>query len=129
MNDYTTEIFNSVREGLTASRPALFVTAGPVTGEDIKLPAMRVTFSFAGEAEADSSGEEVWTETVVEAEAFSGTSAFEARSIIGETDRLLRRMGFRRSNLTQVPNADPSIRRVSAKWRALVGRRGEVAAR
>lgn len=129
MNDWTTVIFNQLREGMAASYPKLFATTGTIPDKDVKLPALRVTFSFAGESGADSSGEEVWTETVVEAQSFSGTSDFESRSIMGEADRLMRRMGFRRSNFTQLPNADPSIHRYQAKWRALVGKRGDVAAR
>lgn len=130
MNDWSTVIFNEVRGEVAASFPRCFCTTGNVSSKDTRLPALYMSFSFPGEDEstADSSGTEIWTRTVVTAEAYSGTSEHEARSIIKTVDERLRRSGFRRSNYTLVPNADPSIDRISATWRAKVNEGGEVAA-
>lgn len=130
MNDYSAVIFNEVRDAVAAAFPTCFCTTGDVSSTDTRLPALYMSFAFPGEDEAtaDSSGVELWTRTTVTAEAYSGTSEHEARSIIKTVDERLRRSGFRRSNYTQVPNADPSIRRMSATWRAKVNEGGEVAA-
>lgn len=129
MNDYGTVIFNEVREAVTAAYPGCFCTTASVASDDTNLPALYVSVDFPGETEgtADSSGVELWTRTTVTAQAYSGTSDREAQGIIRVVDERLRRTGFRRSNYTRVPNADPSIRRYTATWRGNVNGRGEVA--
>ena len=127
MNDYSLEILAAVRGDVESAHPGCTVTTSAITSEDASLPALWLAFTFPGEYAADSSGE-AWTGTVVDAQAYSGTSEREARAIISTVDSCLRRMGFRRSNYTQVPNADPSVRRIAAKWRARVDRDGNVAA-
>lgn len=127
MNDYSVEVFDAVRRAVGETHPGCLCTTGQLVSEDARLPALWMAFTFPGEYAADSSGE-AWTGTVVDAQAYSGTSEREARSIISTVDSCLRRMGFRRSNYTQVPNADPAVRRIAAKWRARVDRGGNVAA-
>ena len=130
MNDYSSVIYNEVKAAVQAEYPRCFCTTASVSSDDSRLPALYLSFSFPYEDEstADSSGVEKWTHTVVTAEAYSGTSEQEARGIVDAVDARLRRSGFRRSNYTKVPNADPSIRRISATWRGKVNQRGEVAA-
>lgn len=129
MNDFSAVIFQEVKEAVTGLFPGCFCTTSDVTGET-RLPALYLSVSMPGEYEpaADSSGEELWTRTVITCEAYSGTSEHEARRIIGAVDERLRASGFRRSNFTRVPNTDPSVRRVSATWRGNVNKGGEVAA-
>lgn len=129
MNDHSTKIFNYVRSQVQAKYPKCTVTSTPMSTKDLKLPALLVKFRFPGEDEStrDSSGVELWTRTVVEAESYSGTSVFESRNILATADEALARCGFRRSNWTEVADADPSIRRLAATWRAKLDKSGNVA--
>lgn len=129
MNDHSTRIFNYVRQEVTKRYPKCTVTSGAINSKDSKLPALLVKFRFPGEDEStrDSSGVELWTRTVVGAQSFSGTSVFEARNILVAADEALARCGFRRSNWTEVADADPSVRRLAATWRAKLDKSGTVA--
>lgn len=129
MNDFSTRYLGYVREQVADKFPKCFVTTTPVSAKDSKLPALYVIFSSpsATPGTEDSSGTEAWTRTTVTAEAYSGTSLQEARAIIALADEAFYRLGFRRSNLTEVPNADTSVRRVAATWRASVGADGTTA--
>ena len=129
MNDYSVVIFNEVRSAVQAEFPGCFCTTSQTTSDKPKLPALWMCFTFPSvdESTLDSSGEELWTPTVIDAQAYSGTSEREARQIIATADAALRRAGFRRTNYTQVPNADPSIRRIAAKWRAKANADGVIA--
>ncbi|MBY4798351.1 hypothetical protein K6V98_08330 [Collinsella sp. AGMB00827] len=128
MNDFSLEIFNEIRKVAEAIPGGCFCTTSPITGK-AKLPAIYVVILPLGEdtKTADSSGEEIWTRTTVEIQAYSGTTEHAARGIIRAVDDRLRNMGFRRSNYTLVPNSDPSIKRVSAKWRARINSGGAIA--
>ncbi len=130
MNDHSTKVFNYLREQVQAKYPECFCTTSPVSSTDSKLPALYVSFTFPSEdtATADSSGEEVFTRTVCDAEAYSGTSAAEARGILSVADDAMRKCGFRRSNYTEVANADQSIRRYAIKWRCKLDKHGNAAA-
>lgn len=129
MNDFSTTYLGFVRKEVVAKYPRCFVTTSPVSERGAKLPALYVRFAspMATPGTEDSSASEAWTRTRVTAEAYSGTSLQEARGIIALADEAFYRLGFRRSNLTEVPNADASIRRVSATWRASVDADGTTA--
>lgn len=129
MNDHSTRIFNYVRQEVTKRYPKCTVTSSAINSKDSQLPALLVKFRFPGEDEStrDSSGVELWTRTVVDAQSFSGTSVFEARNILVAADEALARCGFRRSNWTEVSDADPSVRRLAATWRAKLDKSGNVA--
>lgn len=129
MNDYSARIFSYVREAVTEAHKGVFVTSAAFDINEKRLPALLVKFTFPGEDEStiDSSGREVFTRTVCDAEAYSGTSASEARSILATADEAMRRCGFHRTNYTEVPDSDASIRRYAIKWRAKVDRNGNVA--
>lgn len=130
MNDFSTTYVRYLADRVTARFPSCFVTMSSVGTKDTRLPALYVSFSFPSPTPGteDSSGREVWTRTSVSAQAFSGTSLQEARAIIEEADAAMYALGFRRSNLTEVPNADMSIRRMAATWRASVDANGTTAA-
>lgn len=129
MNDHSSKIFNYVRERVTEQYPKCFCTTASVASKDVKLPALKMSFSFPSEDETtrDSSGIEKWTRTVCDAEAYSGTSEQEARAIVAVADEAMARCGFRRSNYAVVPNADQSVRRIAVKWRAKLDASGDVA--
>nr|DAT29555.1 MAG TPA: hypothetical protein [Caudoviricetes sp.] len=129
MNDFSAKYTSFVREQVTAKFPGCFVTTAPVNSKDRKLPALYLRYEFPSPTPGteDSSGAEAWTRTKVTAEAYSGTSMQEAKSIIAVADEAFYRLGFRRSNLSEVPNADTSIRRVTATWRASVDATGTTA--
>lgn len=130
MNDYSNAIFTYVAEAVEAKFPGCTCSSAPFTSSDVSLPAMYMRFTFPGEDEstADSSGEEVFTLTSCAVDAFSGTSLQQTKNIISTIDNVMRRLGFRRVSWNEVQNADPSVRRISARWRAKVNARGQVAA-
>ena len=129
MNDFSAKYTSYVREQVRAKFPSCFVTTAPVNSKDRKLPALYLSYSFPSPTPGtdDSSGSEVWTRTKVVAEAYSGTSVQEAKAIISVADEAFYRLGFRRSNLSEVPNADTSVRRLTATWRASVDASGTAA--
>jgi hypothetical protein len=129
MNDYSNAMFTRVASAVEARHRGCTCSTAPFSS-DVSLPALYVRFAFPGmdEQTADSSGEEVFTLTTCVADAYSGTSMQAAKAIISTMDAEMRRMGFRRSAWDEVPNADATIRRVQAKWRAKVGMSGQVAA-
>lgn len=126
MNDVSAQVTTHVRARVTAAFPSCLVTSGAVRGQEATLPALLIRFTFPEDVAAarDSSGEEVLTRTVCVAESFSGTSGREAREILAVADDAMRECGFRRSNYTELPDADASVRRYSATWRACVDRDG-----
>lgn len=128
MNDFSVAIFNYVRDVVRERYPGCLVTSAPLNSDRPQLPALTIRFSFPSADEATfSSGGEVFTRTVCDAEAYSGTSAAEARGILALADDAMGRCGFRRSNYTEVANADQTIRRYAIKWRGSVDRDGNVA--
>lgn len=129
MNDFSAKYTSYVREQVVAAFPKCFVTASPVNSKDSKLPALYLAFSCQSPTPGteDSSGSESWTRTKAVAESYSGTSLQEAKAIIAIADEAFYRLGFRRSNMSEVPNADTSVRRVTATWRASVDAVGTTA--
>lgn len=129
MNDFSAKYTSYVREQVAAKFKSCFVTTSPVNSKDKKLPALYLSYTFPSQTPGteDSSGSESWTRTRVVAEAYSGTSMQEAKAIIAVADEAFYRLGFRRSNLSEVPNADTSVRRVTATWRASVDAMGTTA--
>lgn len=129
MNDYSAIIFNRVRDAVSKKYPKCRCTSSVTAGKKVELPALLVSFAFPSEDTdlADSSGEEVWTRTVCTAEAYSGTSQYEAKGILKTADEAMRSIGFRRSNYTEVPNVDKSVRRFQITWRAKADRHGNIA--
>lgn len=130
MNDHSAEISARIRDAVSRKFPGCFVTTGSVSGTGATLPALRLEWSFPEPLArtVDTSGYERWTHTKLVAEAYSGTSFEEANGIIQAMDEALGLLGFTRSNWTRVPDADASIRRVSATWRASVSADGQIAA-
>lgn len=129
MNDHSTKIFNYVRARVQEAYPECFCTTAEVSSDDVRLPALLMRFTFPSEDETtrDSSNVELWTRTLCDAQAYSGTSEQEARGILAVADEAMGRCGFRRSNYAQVTNADQSVRRYAIKWRAKLDKTGNVA--
>ena len=126
MNDVSVQVTNHVRARVLAAFPSCLVTTGAVRGQEATLPALLLRFAFPEDVASarDSSGEEVLTRTTCTAEAFSGTSGREARAILVVADDAMRECGLRRSNWSEIPDADPSVHRFTATWRACVDRHG-----
>lgn len=129
MNDRSNEILTIVRKPLSERWPDLFVTTRTIADPDSHFPTLYVRFAFPQETPGthDSSGEERWTRTSCTADAYSRTSLQEAKAIIAAMDGTMGRLGFSRSNWTEVPTADASVSRVQATWRASVSSSGDVA--
>lgn len=130
MNDYSNQIFTYIEEQVLAKYPDCFCTTSNTSGSSVTLPTLYIQFAFPSEdtTTIDSSGVENWTRTTCTAECYSGTSAQEAKGILGVMDEAMHKRGFSRSNYTEVPNAaDPTIRRFSATWRAKVNSEGTCA--
>lgn len=130
MNDRSNEILSLVRADLKGPYPSLLVTSRTITDSEAHFPTLYVRFSFPQETPGthDSSGTEKWTRTRCVADAYSRTSLQEAKGIIAAMDASMGRLGFSRSNWTEVPTADPSVSRVQATWLASVSASGDVAA-
>lgn len=129
MNDFSSRVFTFVRNQVEAKYPGCFCTTAQVNSTDKKLPALYMDFSFPDidTRTIDSSGEEKWTPTVVEAEVYSSTSLQEAKGILKVADEAMRKCGFRRTSMGTRENADPTIRRMAASWRAQLDASGNAA--
>lgn len=130
MIDKSNEILSLLKKPLLAKYHKLTITTVQLSDQKADFPALYVKFSFPSELPGthDSSGVEKWTRTKCVAEAYSRTSMQEAKGIIALMDTEMSKLGFSRSNWTEVPNADASIRRIQATWRGAVNRSGDVAA-
>lgn len=129
MNDKSNEILSLVRKELKKSYPDLLVTTRTLSDPEAHFPTLYVRFSFpsATPGTRDSSDVEKWTRTRCVADAYSRTSLQEAKGIIAVMDAEMGRLGFSRSNWTEVATADASVSRVQATWRASVNASGDVA--
>ena len=122
MNDCTGIVVKAVREALSASVPgARLTTRYSRRPTDLPVLLLELQFPSATPSTADSSGRELWTRVVVRAMSYSGTSLQEAKSMIVAADEALGGLGFARSSLATVPNADESVQTVAATWRASFG--------
>lgn len=129
MNDFSTKLFNYVRDRVKGSYPSCFCTTAPVSSTDTKLPALYMDFSFPAGDESlrDSSGIEKWTRHVCEAEVYSGESYQEARGIASVADEAMQACGFRRTSFQRRDNLDPTVRRMAISWRAQLDASGNAA--
>lgn len=129
MNDYSNRLFSYMRQQVVASYPSCFCTTASVQSTDAKLPALYAEFSFPAvdERTVDSSGEEKWTPTVIDAEVYSATSLQEAKGIAKVADDAMRECGFRRTSMGPRENADPTVRRIAISWRGQLDSSGTVA--
>lgn len=129
MNDFSDRLFSYMRQQVQLSHPSCFCTTAAVESTETKLPALFAEFSFP-EVDArtvDSSGEELWTPTVIDAEVYSSTSLQEAKAIAKAADEAMRECGFRRTSMGPRENADPTVRRIAISWRGQLDASGTVA--
>lgn len=130
MNDVSLDVMDVVEPALSKRFPGILVTTAKVSEKNKRFPVFYAVFSFPEPTPdtRDSSGTEKWTRTRLVGTAYSRTSLAEAASIINVADEVLGGLGFSRSNWTEVPDADSSIRRIQATWLASASANGEVAA-
>ena len=129
MNDFSGRLFAYMRQQVQAAYPSCFCTTATVRSTDIKLPALFAEFSFPAidERTVDSSGEEIWTPTVIDVEVYSSNSLQEAKGIAKAADDAMRECGFRRTSMGPRENADPTVRRIAISWRGQLDTSGTVA--
>lgn len=115
------EVFDVVSKAVRAQYPACLCTSQNLAGEN-QLPALQLKMddNYINRSFVDSSHLEKAVNVSFYAYVYSRKSKHECMKIIACADAQMQQMGFIRKYMYEVPNYDPSIRRVKVGWRGTV---------
>ena len=128
MIDIENEVFTHVASALREQFSGIFVS-GEYVSAPPSFPAVTLVEddNATYERTLDSSGEENHAQVMYTVNVYSNKSAgkkTECKAIISTIDRLMLGMGFIRTGRSpvEIPNADTSIYRMIARYRAVVSK-------
>lgn len=122
MNDIENELYTIIAKALRAAYSGIFVT-GTYTPAPPKFPCVFFEQIDSSTSMMDGGNRELLTAVTFQADVFSNKAKnkSECKAIISTIDGLMVSYGFRRSFLNTIPNEDPTIYRMTARYTAAVG--------
>lgn len=129
MLDVENLIFTKVATSLRAEFSGIFVSGDNVAAPSTYPAATLVEMdNSVYEGSMDSSATENHAIVMYQAESYSNKTTgrkSEAKAIMANIDETMASLGFVRLSKSPMPNASPSIYRVVARYRAVIGKNND----